>query len=245
MRMMGNSRALLESSDDAIMNVSSGMCLAGLSVNFNALHEAATHGGDKLTFVDPADATAITPDLVSMLSYASSQRMAERFVRFCLSEPGQALWSLKPKEDPNSSDAAQGLAAFEAPLYRFPVLPAIYEKYADRLSVGGNPYKRESEFVVNMALEQQQATVVPAMLLAACGPNHILLQEVWKAIIDAGMPAEALAELTKPIVDEQTAYELGKQYQHGGDEAYQLAATWAAQFKAKYEKVLATLSSKG
>jgi len=243
MRIMANSRALLASSDDAIMNVSSGMCLAGLSVNFNALHEAATHGEDKLAFIDPDDATAITPDLVSILSYASSPRMAERFVRFCLSEPGQALWSLKAKQEPGSNAAGVDSGAFGSPLYRFPVVPAIYEKYGDQLSVKGNPYERKSDFVVDMELEQRQATVVPAMLLAACGPNHILLQKAWKSVIDAGMPADALSELTKPIIDEQTAYQLGKEYQKGGDTAYHLAADWTAQFRAKYEKVLAMTKS--
>ena len=69
----------------------------------------------------------------------------------------------------------------------------------------------------------------------------MLLQRAWGAIIDAGLPAGPLAELTKPLFDEQTAYELGVRYDQGGDEARALAEEWAGQFRAKYWKVLKEL----
>ncbi|MHC4091045.1 MAG: hypothetical protein ACYSVY_12370, partial [Planctomycetota bacterium] len=76
----------------------------------------------------------------------------------------------------------------------------------------------------------------------ACGENHILLQRAWKAVIDSDMPDAALAELTRPLFDEQKAYEFGARYE-SSDEAYGLAVDWAAAFRAKYEKVLQLTSS--
>ena len=237
LRMAANARALLPSSSEVIASVSSGLCLAGPSVNFNALHEAARVGGERLAFVAPADATAITPDVMTVLNFASSPELAERLVRYCLSEEGQVLWSVRD----TPVDETKGIAGWQSPgdiLYRYPVVPAIYDQYADRLSVAGNPFKRQSDFRVDMALEQKQARIIAPLLLAACGENHVLLQRAWQAVIDAGLPAEALAELTRPPFDESTAYELGTRHEQGGAQADQLAKEWSAAFRTRYRKVL-------
>ena len=240
LRMAANARALLPSSSEVIKSVSSGLCLAGLSVNFNALHEAARRGGDRLAFVAPAEATAITPDVTTVLKYASSPALAERLVRYCLSEEGQALWSTYELLQDQAGEATVSTLPSEA-LYRYPVVPATYDKYADRLSVTGNPFTRESDFQVDMALERRQARIIAPLVVAACGENHVLLQKAWKAVIDAGLPGDTLAELTQPPFDEATAYELGTRFEQGGDEAGRLAAEWTATFRAKYEKVLQQL----
>jgi iron(III) transport system substrate-binding protein len=236
LRMAANARTLLPGSEDVIDGVASGMCLAGPSVNFNAQHRAMADGGERLAFIEPADAGAITPDVMTVLTYGSSPDVAERFMRYCLSEQGQALWSLGDRPAEESAPAVAG-----EPLYRYPVQPTMYDKYAGWLLVESNPFERDSDFLVDMALEQRQARIIAPLLLAACGENHVLLQRAWGAIIDAGLPTGPLAELTRPPFDEQTAYELGVRYDKGGDEARALADEWAGQFRAKYWKVLKEL----
>ncbi len=240
LRMAANARALLPGSDDVLVSVSSGLCLAGPSVNFNALHEVARAGGDRLAFVTPADATAVTPDVSTVLKFASEPALAERLVRYCLSEQGQVLWSLRENEAAAESEAADEVPLGDT-LYRYPVVPAIYQKYAGRLSVEGNPFERQTEFQVDMALERQEAPIIAPLLVAACGENHILLQRAWKAVIDAGLPAEPLAQLTAPPFEESTAYQLGARYEEGEVAAAQLAAEWSAAFRQKYEAVLAAV----
>ena len=115
----------------------------------------------------------------------------------------------------------------------------MYEKFAGRLAVSDNPFQHTTDFKIDMGLEQKQARIIGPLLLAACGEsdNHILLQRAWKAVIDAGLPADALAELTRPPFDEETAYDLGLKYETS-DESYGLAVDWASAFRKKYEKVL-------
>jgi len=239
LRMAANARTLLPDSTAVLANVSSGMCLAGLSVNFAALQEVAADQGRHLAYVTPAGASAITPDVITILSYASSPELAERFVRFCLSDAGQALWGVQAAPahpEGKSGEPPLGAAIYQT-LYRYPVVPAVYERFAGHLSVPDNPFERTTDLIVDMNLEQKQARIVGPLLLAACGDNHILLQKAWKAVIDAGLPAEALAELTRPPFDEKTAYELGVRHENSA-EASSLSADWSAAFHAKYEKVL-------
>ena len=222
-----------------IRDVASGMCLAGLSVNFSALREIAICGEDRLGFVAPRDATAITPDLTTILNYASVPEVAERFLRYCLSEEGQAAWGVRG----GLAGAEDGLyeGAVERTLFRYPAQPGVYQSLAGRLAVKDNPFERQTPFRFDADLEAKQAKIVAPLLVAACGENHILLQRAWRALIDAGMPQQALAEMTAPLFDEQTAYELGARYEQGGEQAAALAADWAAQFRAKYEKALASV----
>lgn len=236
LRTAANCRALFPSSSEAITAVSSGLCLSGYSVNFVALQEAQRHDAGRLDYVSPADASAITPDLITVAKYASVPDLAEEFVRYCLSEEGQALWSLRGGR-PGAEEGAS-----QRTLFRYPVLPTMYEKYADKLAVGDNPFERTSDFAVDMELERKQAAIVVPLLAAACGDNHILLQRAWKAVIDRGLPEDAVAELTKPLFTEAEALELGARYQRG-EEAGELDAQWAASFREKYEKVLAMLGT--
>jgi ABC-type Fe3+ transport system substrate-binding protein len=61
MRMAANCRALLLHSSDVISDVSAGVSLAGLSVSFSAMQEIETRGADRLAYLNPPGATAITP----------------------------------------------------------------------------------------------------------------------------------------------------------------------------------------
>jgi len=234
LRLAANCRTLMPASGEVISTVSSGMCLAGLSVNFAALQEAAASGEGRLEFVSPPEANAITPDLISMVKYASAPELAERFVDYCLSEEGQALWALRGGRVAGGDDFAHDT------LFRYAVVPGMYERHADKLAVAGNPFEQRSEFRFDMERERRLAPVVGPLVVAACGENHILLQRTWGALIAAGLPAEPLAELTRPLFDENTAIQLGQQYARPG-EAAKLTAEWSARFRQKYESVLAAL----
>jgi iron(III) transport system substrate-binding protein len=231
MRMAANCRALLLHSSDVISDVSAGVSLAGLSVSFSAMQEIESRGADRLAYLNPPGATAITPDLITVLREGAHPGLATQFLEYCLSDEGQKLWGFR-------AEARQG---YRDTLYRYPVRPAIYEKYGDELALHDNPLTEKTDFKLDVPAAQEQSQILAPLLLAACGDNHILLQECWKRIIDAGLPAEAVAELTRVPFDEKTAYELGETITAGGPEAEALQKEWSAAFRAKYEKILSTL----
>lgn len=226
-----NCRALLLHSSDVISDVSAGVALAGFSVSFSAMQEIESRGADRLAYVNPPGATAITPDLITVLEVASHPKLATRFLEYCLSDEGQALWGFR-------AEARQG---YRDTLYRYPVRPAIYETYGDKLALRENPLTEKTDFTLDIQAARQQSEIIAPLLLAACGDNHILLQECWKRIIDAGLPPEAVAELTRVPFDEKTAYELGETITAGGPQAEALQKEWSAAFRAKYEQILSAL----
>jgi ABC-type Fe3+ transport system substrate-binding protein len=239
LRMAANSRVLLPSSSDVIGDVASGMCLAGLSVNFTALREIALQGEDRLGFVSPSDALAITPALTTILNCGSNPEIAKRFLAYSFSEEGQSLWALRGGLAGAGEDWDTG--AIRQTLFRYPIMPSVYERFGDDLAVQGNPFRLQSDFKLDMDLEAKQAKIIAPLLVAACGENHVLLQQVWAKIIERGAPNLATKQLTLPPFDEQTAYELGARYAQGGEEAESLAKEWSAMFRSHYEQMLKSL----
>lgn len=226
LRALANSRALVESSSSALQQTRNGVFLAAFAVNFDGLRYQA-ESNDASLYVNPAGATAITPDIISVLRTAGDIPLATEFVQFCLSDEGQKLWG-GASESPRS-----------APLFHYPINPATYETLADKLAVKENPYKVDFGLRFDFAKGERQADIIPALVQAACGANHVKLQNTWRAIIAAGLPAPALAELTKPLIDEAQALELGEKYaSESADGRAAMVQSWAAEMAAKYDKAL-------
>ena len=230
LRMAANSRALLQNSGDVITAVRDGVALAGLSASFTAMQEIEQSAG-RLSYANPPAASAVTPDVITVLKGAENREVAERFVRFCLSESGQVLWGVR----------AEARRGYRDTLYRYPVLPAVYEKHAGEMAVAENPLAMKSDLELDLERAVKQWDIVAPLLWAAAGENGILLQKCWKRLIDAGLPPETVAALTRPPFSEDEAYTLGAKAAAGGPEADALVADWTRQFRERYEQVLAAL----
>lgn len=232
MRIAANCRALAGSSTEVIGSVSTGNCLAGFCVNFSALRQIEQRGDDALAYVIPSDGTAITPDPLSVLTYALHPEIGKRFVSFCVSEAGQKTWAYRAEFRDGQHDT----------LFRYPINRTFYSEHMDKLGVPDNPFEMPSLVSVDRQSEKKQSDVIGPLLLAACEDNHITLQRCWRKIIDAGMHQKALAELLAPIVSESEAYELGVRYRSGGDAAEALRKDWSERFRKKLETVEAILA---
>jgi ABC-type Fe3+ transport system substrate-binding protein len=226
-RILANARALVGRSTDALRQVKTGISLAAFAVNFDGLTLAEESEG-AVEYVNPPGATAITPDVMSVLRSASDIELARDFVHFCLSEEGQALWGV----------AAEHRSTYGETLYHYPLDPRVYETYAGKLAVSENPLQTDFGLQVDLERARRQVAILTPLVRAACGENHVPLQQAWAAVAEAGMPAAALAELTSLPFDEDTAYELGQKYEQAAPEqARQMLAEWSQMFRAKYERV--------
>jgi len=229
LRILGNTRALVDSSSCALGEVGNGVCLATFAVNFDGQAEAAENDG-KLVYINPPQQTAVNPSAVSVLTTSSDIELSRDFVRFCLSEEGQKLWGVK----------AEHRGGIGETLYHYPISPKLYEKYAGQLALNENPFETQFGLKIDAERRSKSAAVLLPLVQAACRGNHVLLQQTWDAIVQADLHEAALAELTAPPFDEQTAYELGAAYQAADAEAAaKMLAEWSAMFRDKYEKALA------
>ncbi|MBU0637649.1 MAG: ABC transporter substrate-binding protein [Planctomycetes bacterium] len=227
-RLLANARALLDSSRSVLEAVDRGVFLAAFAVNFDGLDLAEASGG-RVRYINPPGATAVTPEVLSVLRCARDRQLAEDFLNFCLSDEGQVLWGVRSDQR----------ASYGRTLHHYPVAPNVYTEYAGKLAVDENPF--ETDFGLKLDLEgsRRRTAILKPLMLAATGDNHILLQRAWEEVINAGTPAEALMELTTPPFSEEEAYALGQQYQEANEaEASRLMAEWSQAFASRYERVL-------
>lgn len=227
-RILANARALVDRSADVLLQVRAGIAMAGFAVNFDGMTLAADNDG-AIGYVNPHGATAATPSVTSVLESATELELAGSFLRYCLSEPGQLVWSVR----------SSAHSAYSPTLYHYPLSPAIYRDFADDLSVSENPL--QTDFGIRLDLERadQQVSILTPLVRAACGENHVLLQRAWKAVIDAGMPTEALHVLTSPPFDESTAYEFGQIHRDAEPaQARKMEEEWSAMFRVRYQRVV-------
>jgi len=227
-RILANTRALVDRSLVALHQVETGVSLATFAVNFDGMALAAESDGT-LLYLNPPEQTAANPNAVSVLKTCSDQQLARDFVRFCLSEDGQKLWGLE----------AQKRGGFGETLYHYPINPRIYEDFADQLVLKENPLKERFGVRIDPEQRAENAVALLPLVQAACGENHVLLQQAWDAVVQAGLPAAALSELTALPFPEQGLVEMGREYQAADPAAAaKMLSEWSATFKAKYEHAL-------
>ncbi len=140
MEMCANTRYFTSSSTKPPIDVSQGEAAAGLAIDFYGRGQSQfvlLPGEDpsrsRVGYVDPRGATYIDADPVSILRGGPNPLLAKRFVEFCLSEEGQALWDfpVRTKAESRPTEPA-GLGPAQFSLRRMPVRRMMYEQYRDR-----------------------------------------------------------------------------------------------------------------
>lgn len=178
-----NSRYFADSSSKVPIDVSIGEAAAGMCIDFYGRYQSQSiergGGGDRVAYIDPFRESDIDPDPVSMLRGAPHPQLARRFIEFCLSEEGQALWQF---EATGSAGSEMGPTHYE--LRRMPIRRIMYERYLDRFVDKVNPFELARP-IDNW--DGQIRTFIPPLFSAMCIDTHHELQEAWRAINEAGV----------------------------------------------------------
>lgn len=225
--LLANCNGLSPSSAQIGPNVLSGIAIAGLQAEFVARMSAAS-APEALEYVSPPSATAVTPDPVIVLKDAPHPDAAAHFVEFILSPEGQALWALPADLGGPSSE----------PLYRYPIRPDIYQKYGDKLVVKGNPFTEKFEFRIDPDAEAAYTQLLPHVLSAACGDNHLLMQKAWSLAWKDGPQSPRLAALREPPFPKDKALAYAQECAKSPQRAAQLEAEWSELFRKRYQAVI-------
>ena len=232
MRMLANTRALSGRSGAALDLTISGHTLATFAVNFDGAARAAGSGGPA-RYLIPSGATAVTPDVISALQVGEHPDVAADFVRFVLSEEGQALWAVSSEERNTPGES----------LYHYPIDPAIYEKYAGALCVDLNPFADPPGLTINAERARTRGVLLEVLIPAAAGDNHIELQRLWERVRAAGSPTDLVTELLAPPFDDAQALAHGARLAAATtDEEAALLAEWSQMFTERYARVARALA---
>jgi len=148
--MSGNTRYFTNSSTKPPIDVSSGEAAAGLAIDFYGRGQAQviqdSGGGDRVGYEDPAGAVYVDADPISIINGGPSPEIARRFVRFCVSEEGQALWQFaKDNLDNPVGPDGEPMGPEWSELRRMPVRRVMYEKYFPYFMDQVNPFEIVSD----------------------------------------------------------------------------------------------------
>ena len=201
--MAANARSFTGTSSKPPIDVSQGECAAGLAIDFYGrsqsqivMQPGETPETTRVGYVDPVGEVVIDADPVSILRGGPSPELARRFIEFCLSDEGQALWNFSAsggwvgeRNPPGPGGEAMGPRRYE--LRRMPIRREFTWLHRDLLIDRVDPY--------------EAATTTPSagwrsaigLMMGAFGVDtHEQLALAWKHLIEArasGAPAELIA----------------------------------------------------
>ncbi len=148
--MSGNTRYFTNSSTKPPIDVSQGEAAAGLAIDFYGRGQAQvikdSGGGDRVGYADPAGAVYVDADPISIINGGPDYELAARFVRYCLTDEGQALWQFK-KNDPDNPQGPDGkpMGPQWRELRRMPVKRSMYVKYVEYFVDKADPFELVSD----------------------------------------------------------------------------------------------------
>src|SRR5262249_50695911 len=101
-----------------------------------------------------------------------------------------------------------------------------------------NPLKTDFGVKPDASRTEKLFAILEPLVRAACGDNHILLQQAWDAANGGGAAQAAIAELTAVPFDEAKALELGEAYRKATpDAARKMQESWTSMFESKFKKI--------
>ncbi len=169
-----NARYFTDSASQVPNDVGNGDAAAGVAIDFYARVYEQEIGSDRIRYVAPRGATAITPDPIGILYGVIGERelMANRFVEFLLTAEGQRLWNLKGGESPY----------LQRSLRRLPIRADVY---ADRRGWADdvNPFEESDGFNMRGAWMKLFSDIRPVWA-AAWIDSRSALDEAYRAILE-------------------------------------------------------------
>ncbi len=199
-RMAANSRSVASSAPKVPLDVSAGDSAAGPCIDFYGRYQAQAvleaGGGKRLGYIDPQGQTVVSADPIALLANAPNRETAERFIRFALTDEGQALWQFPAKM---RADGELGPHRFE--LRRLPARRAFIARYGDQFTDAVDPFAIASR--IENPDRNARALIAP-LFSALCADRRDELARAWDAIRKhPAYPAKAGLVTAADVADPQ------------------------------------------
>jgi ABC-type Fe3+ transport system substrate-binding protein len=190
--MAANARYFSNSSSKVPIDVSQGEAAAGVAIDFYGRYQAQavmqpgeTPETSRVGYIDPPGEVFIDPDPISILRAGPDPELAERFVRFTLSEQGQALWQFHAREGDAENQTAADADADAGPLgprryelRRMPSRRVMYAQYGDRfVDAGIRPFE-----IASQTESRGWRSMIAPMMAAFSADIHAEHVRAWRAL---------------------------------------------------------------
>ena len=189
-RMSANARYFTDSAAKIPLEIARADAAAGMAIESygKATEEFVRRpdGSSRVGFVAPLGGTSLSVDPIALLRGAPEPRLATEFMEFVLSPRGQKLWAFRP-------GVPEGPVLHS--LRRLPVRRDFYTD-ANRLYMtepDAQPYAQAGHFVYRPDWTAPLYGAIRFLIRVMCVETHPEQREAWRALIDQGLPGEALA----------------------------------------------------
>ena len=230
--ILANAKRFTDSAGTAANAPGLGEALVATAIDFYGAVRVA-EAPSRLVYVSPRGQTAFTPDPIAILKNPPHPQLAKRFIDFCMSAKGQALWALRVGE-------ADG--PVRSPLGRQPIRRDVYDRYAGRMIPSiVNPF----EVGQAMSLEGHRGRisygVLRELVRAAAVDNTDGLRSARDALVRSGYDAALLAEFQRlpddaDTLDKMAAVATGMKNKK---EEHRIITGWQRFFGDKYQRIAA------
>ncbi|MEM7755731.1 MAG: extracellular solute-binding protein [Planctomycetota bacterium] len=202
--MCGNSRSITNSSTKPPLDVGAGEAAMGLAIDFYGRGQAqvlAEAGDDRLGYAEPTGAVYIDADPVSVIRGGPDPELANRFVRFMLTEEAQALWQFPALRRDDAADNPLGpdgerMGPDANELRRMPVRRVMYERYFEHFKDQVQPFE-----IASKVSNPGWRTGVQMMMGGFGIDSADECRKAWGVIASAertpGFPPDVLAEMRR------------------------------------------------
>ncbi|MGA0846060.1 MAG: ABC transporter substrate-binding protein [Luteolibacter sp.] len=188
-RLAANARYFTDSASKIPLDVAQGNAAAGMCIDFygrsysNELRKS--DGSPRLIWVAPQGGTTLSCDPIAVLQGAPNREIAQAFVEFCLTIPGQRLWFGKPGSPEGPLRKA---------LHRTPIRRDLYQRdYLDAsVMPAAAPYEDPGNFVYQKELTGRAFGTLRKLVKIMCIDSHDELKHAWRTMIAAKMPNDAI-----------------------------------------------------
>lgn len=187
-----NTRYFTNSSTKPPIDVSQGEAAAGLAIDFYGrsqsqvvMRKGETPETTRVGYIDPPGEVSIDADPISILRGGPNPELARRFLEFCLSDEGQALWDFHATtteagaSNPSTPDGTQ-LGPLHFELRRMPVRRSFYAPYGEYLIDKVDPFTAASD-----TPPAGWRSSIGMMMGAFAVDNHERIRHAWLALRDA------------------------------------------------------------
>ena len=233
-RMGANVRMFANAASQVPKDAATGDVACGMAIDVYAGRQIAQVGSDRMGFHLPEGLTVVNPDGIGMLKGAPSGSLAEKFIEFVVSEPGQRLWVCKVGVE-------GGPKKFE--LGRMSVIPGFAERLGEDAAVTADPYEWMGGFLYDSGKGGARWTVLNDLIGACIIDTHDELVAAWRAVNVLPADDSRVRDLVRPPLSEDelmnTVAEINELRESGGDAEFRAAlrARWVQESIERYSRI--------
>jgi ABC-type Fe3+ transport system substrate-binding protein len=235
MRLCANARYFTDSASKIPQDVGQGDSVAGMCVDFYGRSYSdewkRADGSSRLQWVAPSGGSSLSGDPIAVMRGAQNPEVAQAFIEFVMSEPGQVLWNAKP---------GTKMGPISKALRRMPVRRDMYTPDHLAIFTDGDhlPYEETGAFVYRPELTGKAFRTIRNLVRVVGIDSHEEMKSSWKALREANFPPEATAVFFDVSVLDYAVMGQGDPLMDSKDalEAAKRASALGAKFRAQYQR---------